>query len=309
MSSWARLEAIVRARDDNTLTLRVRLYVSEDDWTEYIDRVKRFRNDDRLRVPGFKQFMDGSLGSRTAYMAKPFADNPPDKAERRGLLTATATKEDEMLRLCGAADAAGLASAIHAIGDQANHRVLDIYEAVIKANGPRADRRLRIEHAQHLLPGDIPRFSGLGVVASMQPLHKADDGRYAEKAIGPKRCKTSYAYRSLLDAGARVAFGSDWPVVTLNPFKGIHAAVTGKTLDGKTFVPEQNITVEEALRAYTGGGAYAASDQDRLGQIKPGFLADFVVLGEDLFGVAPDVLGDIRVRATFVNGKRVWPTE
>jgi predicted amidohydrolase YtcJ len=143
----------------------------------------------------------------------------------------------------------------------------------------------------------------------MQPLHKADDGRYAEKAIGAERCKSSYAYRSLLDAGTSVAFGSDWPVVSLNPFKGIHSAVTAKTLDGEVFVPEQSITVEEALLAYTVGGAYASGDADRLGRIKTGYLADFVVLDQDVLDVEPAALGDISVRATYVGGEQVWPED
>ena len=145
------------------------------------------------------------------------------------------------------------------------------------------------------------------MIASMQPLHKADDGRYAEKAIGPDRCQTSYAFRSLLDAGAHVAFGSDWPVVSLNPFLGIHAATTGETLDGKVFVPEQNITVEEALRAYTTGAAAAAGEPNRLGRIKPGYLADFVILEEDPLNVSRDSLKTIHVSKTYVEGRQVWP--
>ena len=225
-----------------------------------------------------------------------------------GLLTAAAN-EGDIQRWCRAIDAAGLDTAVHAIGDQANHLLLGFYEAVVKANRPRRGRRLRIEHAQHLLPGDIARFAELGVIPSMQPFHKADDGRYAEQTIGAERCKTSYAFRSLLDAGAHLAFGSDWPVVTLNPFKGVHAAVTGRTLDGKTFVPEQNITVEEAIRAYTVGGAFAAGDEDRLGRIKVGHLADFVILEDDLLNIEPDAVADVRVKETYVNGVRVWPNE
>ncbi len=326
MSPWSRLAVMERARDARTLTLRVRCYVSEDDWTDYVDHVMAFRNDDCLRIAGFKQFMDGSLGSRTAYMAEPFADKPhlsdeprtagePRTSVRagarrrdwRGLLTAAAAKKGEIQRLSAVAEAAGLNPAFHAIGDQANHMLLDAYQAVADANGPRPDRRQRVEHAQHLLPGDIPRFADPGVVASMQPFHKADDGRYAERAIGPERCKTSYAFRSLLDAGAVLAFGSDWPVVTLNPLKGIRAAVTGKTLDGKTFVPEQNITAEEALRAYTVGGAYAAGDEDRLGRIKAGYLADFVILADDILSADPEQIGAIGIKATYVNGLMVWP--
>ena len=309
MSPWPEVAAMAGAREAGWLTLRVRVYVSEDDWRAYLPKVRAFRNDDRLRVAGFKQFMDGSLGSRTAYMAEPFSDNPPDKTDRRGLLTATALKEGEMLRLCEAADAAGYSPAIHAIGDQANHLLLDVYEATIKADGPRAGRRLRIEHAQHLLPGDVGRFASLGVVASMQPLHKADDARYAEQAIGQERCRTSYAFRSLIDAGTQVAFGSDWPVVTINPFLGIESAVVGKSLDGKTFVPEQNIGVEQALRCYTFGGAYAAGEEDRLGRIAVGQLADFAILDADVLTVARDSIGKVGVHQTYVAGKKVWSGE
>lgn len=141
----------------------------------------------------------------------------------------------------------------------------------------------------------------------MQPLHKADDGRYAEKAIGAKRCKTSYAFRSLLDAGAHVAFGSDWPVVSLDPFLGIHAAVTGETLDGKVFVPEQNITVEEALKCYTSGAAYASGDDGVLGVIRVGAPADFVICDQDPLGVRPSEISHIHVKETYVGGRRVYP--
>ncbi len=310
MSPWERLEVLAKARERGNLRLRVRVHIEEEEWAGYLDRAGRFENDDLLRVVGFKQFMDGSLGSRTAFMAEPFADNRPGRSGRwRGILTAAASQEGEIQRLCRTADAAGFNTAIHAIGDQANHLVLGIYEAVARENGPRAGRRLRIEHAQHLLPADIGRFAKLDVVASMQPYHKADDGRYAERAIGAERCRTSYAFRDLLNAGAALAFGSDWPVVTINPFQGIHAAVTGKTLDGKTFVAEQNITVEQALEAYTTGAAHAAGDEGRLGRIKPGLLADFVILGQDVLGVAPEALGDVGVKETFVGGERVWAAE
>lgn len=313
MSSWSRITAIVAARAEGSLRLRVRCFVSEDDWAAHAERARGFENDDWVRVVGFKQFVDGSLGSRTACMARPFSDNAPDgvdgaarRADWRGLLTGAGAIKGEILRLAQVADAAGLTPAFHAIGDQANRDVLDAYEAVMRDHGPRAGRRLRIEHAQHLLPADVARFGRLGVVASMQPLHKADDGRYAELAIGAERCRTSYAFRSLLDAGAVLAFGSDWPVVSLNPFRGIHAAVTGKTLDGKVFVPEQNISVEQALRAYTTGGAYAAGDDERLGRIRAGHLADFVILEADLLSAAPGSIDAVRVRATYVGGAAVW---
>jgi predicted amidohydrolase YtcJ len=166
---------------------------------------------------------------------------------------------------------------------------------------------MRIEHAQHLLPEDVGRFAPLGVVASMQPLHKADDGRYAEKAIGAERCRSSYAYGILLDSGALVAFGSDWPVVSLDPLEGIAAATSGRTIEGQLFVPEQSITAEEALRAYTTGGAAAGGDDDLLGRIAPGFLADFVILSGDVLPPAPAKPTAARVDETYAAGKRLWP--
>lgn len=355
MSPWSELAVIDRARRRGKLTLRVRFYVSEDDWREYLDRASRFRGDDLLRVCGFKQYADGSLGSRTAYMAEPYADNPPDKPDWRGLLREVFGEKGRLESLVRTAAAAGFGSAIHAIGDQANQEVLGVYEAVqaaaalstavqtnadrsapdqytaglsrkssstgslkseisnsksvasdICAQHPEFALRLRIEHAQHLLPADIERFARMGVVASMQPLHKADDARYAEQAIGKERCKTSYAFRSLLDAGAHVAFGSDWPVVSINPFLGMHAAVTARSLDGRLFVPEQSIGVTEALRCYTSGAAYASGDESRLGRLAPGFLADFAILERDPFAAAPDDLRSITVKATYVGGRRVW---
>jgi len=261
--------------------------------------------------------MDGSLGSRTAYMAEPYADNAPADgahgtparadarpANWRGLLREVMAEEGRLQRLCDAVDAAGYDPALHAIGDMANHLVLDTYAHTIAANGPRAGRRLRIEHAQHLLPQDIQRFAALGVIASMQPLHKADDARYAEQAIGPARCRTSYAFRDLLAAGARVAFGSDWPVVSLDPLKGMHAAVTAQSLDGRVFVPEQSITIEQALAAYTTGAADAAGDR-RLGRIAPGYLADFVLLDGALLTATARPWPHLAVKATYVAGKTV----
>lgn len=320
MSPYRELATIDRARDAGQLTLRVRYYISEDDWREYLDKAKAHRGDDMFRVCGFKQYADGSLGSRTAYMAVPYADNPDDKRDWRGVAREVFAEEGKLEEMVESAYAAGFGSAIHAIGDLANHTVLEIYEITLAqdetreaANNPKSkiqnlksSHRLRIEHAQHLLPSDIERFARLGVVASMQPLHKADDARYAEKAIGPERCKTSYAFRSLLDAGAPVAFGSDWPVVSINPFLGIHAAVTARSLDGDVFVPEQRISVEEALQAYTSGAAHAAGDDQRLGRIAPGYLADFVILEDDILTIDPDELSKVRVKATYVNGRRVW---
>lgn len=307
MSAWNELAVLDEARAAGALSLRVRFYVSEDNWLEYLDRARLHQEDDRLRVCGFKQFMDGSLGSRTAYMTEPYADNPPDRPDWRGLLTAAAQDEPLLQRMCEAVDAAGFTPAIHAIGDQANHLLLDMYDKTAKTNGSRLGRRMRIEHAQHLLPGDVSRFVSQGVVASMQPFHKADDGRYAVKAIGADRCRTSHAFRSLIVSGAVVAFGSDWPVVSIDPLPGIRAAILGRTIDGKPFLPDGCISTAQALQAYTRGGAAAGGDEDRLGCIAQTFSADFVVLSRDLLSGSPADLAAAQTEETYVGGVQVWP--
>ena len=172
--------------------------------------------------------------------------------------------------------------------------------------------RFRIEHAQHLLPADIPRFAALGVIASMQPYHAIDDGRWAEKLIGPERAKTTYAFRSLRDTGARLAFGSDWFVAPATPLEGIYAAVTRRTLDDKHpngWVPEQKITVEDALRAYTTGGAYASFQEAEKGSLKPGKLADVVIIDRDLTKIAPETIRDAKIIYTIVGGRVVFDRE
>ena len=182
------------------------------------------------------------------------------------------------------------------------------YLRVEKANGAK-DRRFRIEHAQHLRASDLPRFARLGVIASMQPYHAIDDGRWAEPRIGRERCRTTYAFRSLLDAKAVLAFGSDWDVAPLSPLAGIFAAVTRRTTDGRNpagWSPEQKITVEEALRAYTSSAAYAAFEEGEKGTLSPGKLADFVVLSADLLGVKPEEIERIAVNTTVVGGRVVF---
>ena len=196
---------------------------------------------------------------------------------------------------------------VHAIGDRANALLLDTFARVAAENGAR-DRRFRIEHAQHLAPRDIPRFAALSVIASMQPYHAIDDGRWAEKYIGD-RINTTYAFRSLIDARAPLAFGSDWFVAPPAPLEGIYAAVTRRTIDGNNpsgWVPEQKITVEEALRAYTANAAYASFDESRKGILSTGRLADFVVLERNIFEIPPEEIGAVRVRTTVVGGRQVF---
>jgi predicted amidohydrolase YtcJ len=257
---------------------------------------------DFVRVGGVKGFMDGSLGSSTARMFEPYEGG----GKNVGVFV---TPPDTMGNMIREADTAGLSVAVHAIGDEANAVLLDLYAAAAKQNGPR-DRRFRTEHAQHLRPGDYPRFKALGVIASMQPYHAIDDGRWAEGRIGPRRCASSYAFRSLLDHGAKLAFGSDWPVAPLDVLAGIDAAVNRRPLDGKHpggWFPEQRITVPEAVEAYTLGGAYAGFQENERGSIRPGKFADLVVLTRDILAPAErDHIAEARVALTIVGGKIVF---
>ncbi|MFH0982429.1 MAG: amidohydrolase [Planctomycetota bacterium] len=306
MSELDDLPVYARGRADGTLRLRIHSFLQVPDWSKHDDTSAKYPRDDPWwRVAGFKGYMDGSLGSRTAFMREPYTDAMPGTKYPRGLLVDQADPFEDFQQQIIRADAAGWQLAVHAIGDEANHLLLNAYAAAARANGPR-HRRPRVEHAQHLLPEDLGRFGRLGVIASMQPLHKADDGRYAEKALGPQRCRTSYAFRALLDAGATLAFGSDWPVVSANPFEGIEAAVTGRTLDGRDFVPAQNITVEEALAAYTIGAAYASARDRECGTLEAGKLADVVILSQDVFAVPPESISETRADVTIVGGRLVW---
>lgn len=257
-----------------------------------------------LRIGALKGFADGSLGSTTALFFEAYLDAP----NTNGLAGDEMFPEGAMLERVRAADRAGLQVMIHAIGDRANDSILTIYEQVEKENGER-DRRFRIEHAQHLRPQDIPRFARDHVVASMQPYHAIDDGRWAEKRIGKERAKGTYAFRSLLDSGATLAFGTDWTVAPLSPISSIYAAVTRRTLDNKNpngWVPEQKITVEEAVRAYTVGSAYAEFQENVKGTIAPGKLADLVILSSDIFRIDPKEIETVKVVMTIVDGRVVY---
>ena len=259
---------------------------------------------DRLRIGGLKGFADGSLGSTTAFFFQPYNDAP----DTRGLLFDQMLPEGIMLQRVEGADQRGLQVMIHAIGDEANMRILDIYRAAAEKNGPR-DRRFRIEHAQHLRASEIARFGQQKVIASMQPYHAADDGRWCDKRIGPERSKGTYAFRSLLEAGAVLAFGSDWTVAPLNPLEGLKAAVTRQTLDGKHpngWIPEQKLTLDEAIRAFTVGSAYAEFAEKVKGTLTPGKLADLVMLDRDLYKISPADIDKARVVLTVMDGQIVW---
>jgi len=299
---WYEVAALKRAHKAGTLTTRVAVYVPLGDWRSMADTVRAYGvGDERLRVAGVKGYVDGSLGSTTALFYQPYDDSP----ETSGLFV---TPEDSLRAWIGGADSAGLQVVVHAIGERANGVLLDIFDSVSKAHGAR-DRRFRVEHAQHLRRGDITRLATSGVIASMQPYHAIDDGRWAQKRIGPERIKTTYAFRSLLDGGGHLAFGSDWTVAPLDPLLGIYAAVTRRTLDDKHprgWVPEEKITVEEALRAYTAGNAYGMHAEQTRGKLAPGFLADLVALDQDLTAIPPEAIERASVRMTMVGGRIVF---
>jgi hypothetical protein len=304
MLSWNDWSAYERARSQGTLTVRVSAYFPISTWERVVTLRDSVKNDEWLRVGGLKGFVDGSLGSSTALMFAPFADDTTNY----GTYVSDWFPAGIMHQRVKAADAAGLQIAVHAIGDSANSEMLDIYERVEKENGPK-DRRFRIEHAQHLHPKDIPRFKMLGVIPSMQPYHCIDDGRWAEKRLGAERSKTTYAFRSLLDDGATLAFGSDWDVAPLDPIQGIYAAVTRRTLDGAHsdgWVPEQKISVAEAVKCYTINDAYAEFAEKEKGTLEVGKLADFVMLSDDIFAIAPAKIRDVKVLLTVVGGKVVF---
>jgi len=302
MGSWNDLAIFERAHKSGRLRTRIYAAVPLATWEKLRDTVAaRGRGDAWLRIGGLKGFVDGSLGSHTAAMLQPFTDAPSDT----GLFVNT---HEDLYKWTSGADKAGLHVIVHAIGDRAIRDQLDIFERVEKEDGPR-DRRFRIEHAQHIAPSDIPRFAKLGVIASMQPYHAIDDGRWADRVIGPERSKTTYAFRSLLDAGATLAFGSDWFVAPPTPLEGIYAAATRRTIDDRNpngWVPEQKISVDDALRAYTRGGAHASFAEKEKGTITPGALADFAIIDHDLTRMAPEAIRDAHVTVTAVGGRVVY---
>ncbi len=284
--------------------LKTRIYAVStlSDWQRWNKTgVRRAFGSEMLRVGGLKGFADGSLGSTTAWFYEPYLDAP----------NSTGLASDEMPKTydnVSGADRADLQVMIHAIGDRANDEILKIYEKVEKENGTR-DRRFRIEHSQHLNVNLIKRFAANKIVASMQPYHAIDDGRWAYKRLDEKRLKGTYAFRSLLDSGATLAFGSDWFVAPLNPILGIYAAVTRRTLDDKNpngWVPEQKITVEEAVKAYTFGSAYAEFQENAKGTITVGKLADLVILSDDIFTMNANQIGKAKILTTIVDGKIIY---
>jgi predicted amidohydrolase YtcJ len=303
--SYEDVKAYAELEERNELTLRIYVAPIETDWKDQAKiGIRHAFGTAFLRMGAVKGYADGSLGSETAYFFDPYTDDP----KSHGLLSDEMHPPSAMLQRLKAADAAGLQLCIHAIGDRAISMILDMFGQIDKSNGKR-DRRWRIEHSQHMAAKDFARYARLGVIASVQPYHAIDDGRWAEKRIGPERTKRTYAFRTFLDNGVRLAFGTDWSVAPLSPMWTIYAAVTRATLDGKNpegWVPEQKLTVPEAVEAYTMGSAYAEFQEKEKGSITPGKLADFVVLSDDIFHIPPAQIRNVKVEATYIGGKLVY---
>ncbi|MCZ2389854.1 MAG: amidohydrolase [Acidobacteria bacterium] len=284
--------------------LKTRLYAGADlaDWKERADvGIRHNFGGPMLRTGTLKGYGDGSLGSSTAWFFEPYSDMPSTSG-------VPSAEMPHLYEYVSAADKNGLQVMIHAIGARTNATILDIYERVEKENGP-SDRRFRIEHAQHLRVSDIPRFAKLGVIASMQPVHLTDDGRWAEKRLGKERLKGTYAFKSLIESGAHVAFGTDWSVAPLNPLFGIYAAVTRRTTDDKNpggWLPDEKISVDQAVLCYTLGSAYAEYQENEKGTLEVGKLADLVILSDDIFVIDPVKIAEVKVLKTIVGGSVVF---
>ena len=299
---WIDLETFRRAHQNNQLDLRIYSFVALSTWQKLDSFVKKNgRGDDMLRWGGVKGFVDGSLGSTTGWFYQPYLDAP----NTTGLQV---TDTNDLRKWVIAADSAGLHVTVHAIGDKANDYILNVFQEAEKKNGDK-DRRFRVEHAQHVTQTAFAKFASLHIIPSMQPYHAIDDGRWAAKRLDDARLKGTYAFKSMLDAGATLTFGSDWTVAPLKPIEGIYAAVTRRTLDDKNpngWYPEQKITVEQALKCYTVNNAYAGFFENKTGKLKAGMLADFVVLSDDLFSVKPENIREVKVLRTVVDGKEVF---
>lgn len=299
------LKIFSELHEQGKLTIRVYVASAIADWKEQAKiGVRRAFGPADLRIGALKGYADGSLGAQTAYFFESFTDAPGNRGLLSHQMQPLSMMQDRMLK----ADAAGLELCTHAIGDQAISMILDMYAEVVKQDGS-ADRRLRIEHAQHMAAKDFDRFRQLGVIASVQPYHAIDDGRWAESRIGHDRASRTYAFRTFLNHGVRLALGTDWNVAPLDPMLTIYAAVTRATLDGKNpngWFPEQKLTVAEAVQAYTMGSAYAEFQEEEKGSITVGKLADMVLLSDDIFTIDAAKIRDVKVLKTIVGGKIVY---
>ena len=293
-------EAMKRAGVAGTLNVRLMAYLSGTQSLAAVPAPTPWLYDDRLRAAGIKLFADGALGSRGAWLKAPYSDKP----DTRGLQFHS---DAEMLKLADTAASHGFQVATHAIGDAANAQVISAYEQLSKTYG--TARRWRIEHFQIADPKDIPRLAPAGIIASMQPTHETSDRLMAEKRLGPNRLAGAYAWQSVLKTGAKLAFGTDFPVESPNPFPGLAAAISRQDMNGQPpggWIPSERLTFAEALDAYTRGAAYAGFAEDRIGALEPGKWADFILIDRDPTKVGPQALARTQVIETWVAGKKVW---
>jgi predicted amidohydrolase YtcJ len=302
-SEWEDFEVYQRLKEEAKLTVRITEWLPFD---APLGELQNKRSEGGVRDPwlktgALKGFLDGALGSRTAALLAPYSDDPSTS----GILT---VEPEKFRQMAIERDKAGFQIAFHAIGDKANRLALDIFESVQKANGAR-DRRDRVEHAQVISLDDIPRFGKLSVIASMQPCHETTDMRWAEQRVGPERSKGAYAWNSLQKTGARLAFGTDYDVEVLSPMRGLYACVTRELPDGGPiggWQPQEKISLEDCIRAYTSGAAYAEFEEGKKGELKPGEYADFIVLSNDLTKIPASEYVKTQVLRTVVGGRTVY---
>jgi len=302
---FADVAAYSELAEKGELTTRIYAAPMETEWRDQAKvGIRHAWGSTYLRLGAIKGYADGSLGSRTAYMFEPFTDDPGNTGLLSDEMHPPSAMRDRLMQ----ADTAGLQIRVHAIGDRAISMILDIFADIEKEHGYH-DQRFAIEHAQHMAEKDFERFVQLHVIASMQPYHAIDDGRWAERRLGRKRLRYSYAWRSFLDHGVTLAFGTDWPVAPLDPMLGIYAAVTRATLDGKNpggWIPEEKITLPEAIEAYTMGAAFAEFQENKKGSITPGKLADMVILNDNIFDLKPEAIRNVKVKTTLLGGKVIY---
>ena len=302
-SSWADFVAYGELKKKGKLTARI------TEWLPFdlpLDRLQQMRTeggttDPWLKTGALKGFMDGALGTGTAALLAPYSDDPKNS----GILE---SHPDDLNKMAIERDKAGFQIAFHAIGDRGNRVALDAFAAVVAANGDR-DRRDRIEHAQIVAPEDFARFASLKVIASMQPSHQTTDMRWAEKRLGPERIKGAYAWKTMLDHGVRLAFGTDWPVEIINPMRGLHACITRQLPDGTPsggWQPQEKVTIDECIRAYTARSAFAEFEDGKKGLIVPGQYADIVVLSSDVTKIPAGDILNVKVLNTIVGGRSVY---
>ncbi len=298
------LTTFKKLKEEGKLTCRIFTRWPISDYKNLVDKnINIGYGDDFIRMGSLKAFADGSLGSSTAWFFERYNQDTTTTGLPMDIIT-----DGSMEKWGLDADKNHLQLSVHAIGDKANSYMLDLYEKIIKQN-PKWDRRFRLEHAQHVRIEDIKRFAELGVIASVQPYHCIDDGVWAEKRIGPERIKYTYPFKSFLDAGVKMCFGTDWYVAPLNPLLGIYAAVTRRTLDDKNpdgWIPEQKISVEDAIKCYTINSAYASFEENIKGTIETGKLADLIILSDDILTIDPNKIKDVKVEMTMFDGKVIY---